>query len=353
MTFVVALGAQFALGQRAGTLSASVLLGFLAVWIKLINATWQDGLDTTPFGPWLRRLLRWSLYCLLPLAALALYHVLVRVDQYGWTEARVWSAFIAALAMIYSIGYGIAAIWPTRFYTTLACTNYTAVFFAIAGLIAFSIPSLDPQRVTVESQTRRLIDGRLELAQYNFQRMASSSGVYGQAALQRLAGGAADERDPRIAPYARQALAGSNRAGAVSAVGSNTMPRFTVYPADHVVPLKWWADVNQRFPNELLGCTVATEQPAEANAAPSCALIFAELSGRGQDNLILYVPGKNTFKVFSQNASGDWRWEGLTLRVDEPDNAASTLLADIARGSVHTVPRRGHDLMIGNTRLRR
>ena len=164
MTFTIALAVQLAFGMRASTLTSSVLIIFAAVWIILVNATWQDGPDAALFEPALRRVLRWSLVCLLPLSVLALYNVLVRVDQYGWTVARVWAAFTATLAVIYSVGYVAAALRVRQFYAMLAFTNYLAVLFAVALLMAFSTPVLEPRRVMVDSQTQRLLEGRLSWA---------------------------------------------------------------------------------------------------------------------------------------------------------------------------------------------
>jgi hypothetical protein len=317
VTFVVALGAQLALGMRASTLSASVLIGFSAIWINLINAVWQDKPDNALFGPTLRRLLRWSLYCLLPLTVLALYNVLVRVDQYGWTVPRVWATFAATLAVLYSAGYALAIVRPAQFHPRLAATNYAATFCAIVLLMAFNTPALDPRHVTAASQTQRLIEGRLELKQFDFPMMIASTGPYGRAALRRLAEGAANDRDPKIADLAQQALAGQYISATNDLNKTQKMPSFTVYPTGRTVPLRWWSTVSRQYSNEVSGCMPASDPETDAytktRATPHCVLIFADLTGTGHDNLILYVPASHppprteTFRVFTQNAAGEWQ----------------------------------------------
>ena len=82
LAFTIALAARMALGFEAVKLSAGALIAFCALWIKLINAAWQDS-PAAPFGQGLSRTLRLAMLCLLPLAAVALYGLGLRVGQYG------------------------------------------------------------------------------------------------------------------------------------------------------------------------------------------------------------------------------------------------------------------------------
>jgi len=376
VTFAVALLAQLAFGLRAGTLSAGVLIGFSGVWIKLVNATWQDGGDTAPFGPRLQRVLRWSLYCLLPLAGLALYNVGVRVDQYGWTVSRIWAAFAALLAVIYSLGYLCAALRATRFHAILARTNYVAAFAAIGVLTALNTSLFDPRRITAESQTQRLIDGRLPLEDFEFGLLRSQTDQYGRDALQRLAAGAANERDPRIAELAKRSLAGEYISDSDRRPKVRAMPAMTVFPAGRTVPDDWWPAVEGDYFSDVDGCIDMANRPDAATKPPHCSVIFADLSGTGREDLILYVPAVSRpriaeiFRVFTKNKAGTWERSGTLARADgiegfdgfdvaaaktddgaPPDEGVSALSARIAAGAVRTAPRTDRDLLIGNTRL--
>ena len=102
LAFTIALAARMALGFEAVKLSAGALIAFCALWIKLINAAWQDS-PAAPFGQGLSRTLRLAMLCLLPLAAVALYGLGLRVGQYGWTIPRVWALYCGGLLALYAL----------------------------------------------------------------------------------------------------------------------------------------------------------------------------------------------------------------------------------------------------------
>lgn len=308
---------------------------------------------------------------MLPLSALALYNVLVRVDQYGWTVSRVWAACAATWIVIYSVGYLLAAIRPARFQAGLAGTNYAAVFFAIVILTAFNTPILDPRRVAADSQTARLLDGRLGLAKFDFNLMTSDADQFGRARLQQLAEGAGDGRDPQIAAFAKRAIAGEYISTARGTADTRPMPEFIVYPAGRTVPAQWWASVSEGYLRNDRQCTQDVSQNGGASASSPCAVIFADLSGTGQDDLVLYVPRRDekghhrdeTFTVFVQTAN-KWTLDQTLSRKDEFVNVPSKtengpaavepgIGEDIARGAVSTVRRKDRDLVIGGVRLGR
>ena len=98
-----------------------------------------------PFGQGLSRTLRLAMLCLLPLAAVALYGLGLRVGQYGWTIPRVWALYCGGLLALYALGYA----WPRcgpRAYGTLATTNLVAAFATLVLLALVQTPVADPHR---------------------------------------------------------------------------------------------------------------------------------------------------------------------------------------------------------------
>src|SRR5690606_33754989 len=89
--------------------ATSVLLGATAVLILLINATFQGG----ELGPRIVRVLRIvariACLLLLPMVAIAIYSLSLRVQQYGWTADRVIAAASLLVAACYACGYLWAA----------------------------------------------------------------------------------------------------------------------------------------------------------------------------------------------------------------------------------------------------
>ena len=144
--------------------------------------------------------------CLLPLAAVALYGLGLRVGQYGWTIPRVWALYCGGLLALYALGYAPRCgprastarwrrpiSWPPRHAGP-----------AGAGAHARGRPA--PHRRA--KPAAGLLDGRLEPREYRYSSMRNDHGRWGRDALRQLADGAASKRDPRIAQAAASALTG-------------------------------------------------------------------------------------------------------------------------------------------------
>ncbi|MBB1597003.1 DUF4153 domain-containing protein [Achromobacter sp. UMC46] len=374
LAFTLALAARMALGLQAVQLSAGALIAFSLAWIKLINAAWQDSPEAAPFGPRLRMLLRAAMVCLLPLAAVALYGAVVRVEQYGWTVLRVWGVVSSMVLMLYGAGYAWAALRPKHDYLALGATNLVAAFASLGLLIAVNTPVANPLRLTAESQLRRLVDGRLDPERFSFYAMGREYGHWGRDALQQLADGAASARDPRIALAAAEALKGSYfgwndvkpAAQETPAAGPAPVaaPAFATTPAGRAIPESWWNALRASSPSQAATCaTPAAPATPDATASLPCRLIFADLTGDGQDEIVLYVaPRSNassTGELLIAYASDGQAWSQLGwLRPEsfEQPMEDATGVVDIRQaleqGLVRTQPRPERDLMIGDNLLR-
>ncbi|SSW72242.1 DUF4153 domain-containing protein [Achromobacter agilis] len=367
LAFTLALAARLALGLEAVTLSAGAIIAFSLIWIKLINAAWQDGEHAAPFGPRLRRLLRAGMVCLLPLAAVALYGIAVRVNQYGWTDNRVWGAYCAALVALYGLGYAWAALRPARYYTTLAATNLTAAAATLALLALINTPVAAPARVAADSQLQRLIDGRIEPHAFRYFSMENNYGRWGREALRRLADGAANDRDPQIAVAASMALENRRYDWKIAPGDPGSPanpPAFAIFPAGHDVPPGWWEYLAHIQAHDARLCAEeGPPVPAGATPAPRCALMFADVTGDGRDDLILYIrPNPEGHAKFVREmaiayaplADGQWRRIGTLTRQRRDGGAtgAPDLATEAEQGQVRSVPRQDRDLLIGDDLLR-
>ncbi|MDX3988225.1 MAG: DUF4153 domain-containing protein [Achromobacter sp.] len=404
LAFTVALAARLALGLQAVQLSAGALIAFLLVWIKLINAAWQDGPQADPFGPGPRRLLRWAMVCLLPLAAVALTGAVIRVEQYGWTVLRAWGVGAAAILVLYGVGYAWAAIRGKHHHAALAATNLVAALATVALLLALATPLANPLRLTAESQFQRLVDGRKDPEDFSFHAMGRDYGVWGHDALRRLADGAANAREPRIAEAAKETLQGGYfRWDAPLDPARDQAPdlavTLAVTPAGRDVPVAWWRTLRREHPALARACVPGAQAQARARAAASaaaasgaeasgadasgadasgaaastadappvsrCRVIFADLTGDGADELVLYVapqsdtdyPGPDRFSAFTLDAADQWRYLGdLHAASFEQPMEDVTGVDDVAQalkqGLVRTRPRADRDLLIGDQLLR-
>lgn len=371
LAFTVALAARLALGLQAVQLSAGALIAFSLVWIKLINAAWQDSPNAAPFGPRLRRALRWAMACLLPLAAVALYGAAVRVDQYGWTVLRAWGVGSSVILVLYGAGYAWAALRSKHDYATLAATNLVAAFATLALLLAFNTPIANPMKLTAESQFQRLIDGRKDPQDFSFYAMGNDYGRWGKDALRRLAEGAANARDPRIATAAAETLKGGyfqwDKPGQAAADAAPVdAPPLATTPSGRDVPSAWWGFLRAEFAEQARVCATPIDPPTDdASGTQPCQVIYADLTGDGQEEIILYVApqqrgerrSREWFIAFAPNAAGQWRHLGyLYAESFEQPLQDATGVDDIAQalkqGLVRTQPRADRDLMIGDQLLR-
>lgn len=367
IAFVAALAARLTLDLQAKALSAGALIAFSAVWIKLINSAWQDSPDAPPFGPRLQALLRLAAIGLLPLALVALYGLVVRVQQYGWTTPRAWGSYIAALLVVYAAGYVLAALAPRRFHAILGATNIVAAVCALSALTLVQTPLLSPDRLTADSQTQRLINGDVPPGDYPYLSMARDHGDYGRHALQRLADGAAQARTPEIAAAAALALKGNYydwgnpRRDSAGRAEPPPMPAFKIYPAGGQIPDDWWPAAADANPFQTRNCVDADES-ATKNPEQDfrrCWLIHADITSAGADNLVLYVPpwefsGNRAYEEFityARDADGKWRSVGSQSRRWTADRQANDIRNALAQGQVHTAPRTDRDLIVGGQRL--
>lgn len=385
LAFTIALAARMALGLQAVQLSAGALIAFSLVWIKFINAAWQDNPDAVPFGPTLRRALQAGMLCLLPLAAVALYGAVVRVDQYGWTVMRAWGVATSALLVLYGVGYGWAALRPKCYYAVLGATNLITAGATLAVLAAFITPLANPLRLTAESQLQRLLDGRQDPEDFNYYAMRNDYGHWGEDGLRQLADGAANAQDPRIALAAAESLKGGyfnwSKTASARDAAKEKPPALATTPIGTEVPAAWWAYLRHESPQRASTCSadvksgeqdgdqgsVQASNPATSGTAsePRCQLIFADLTGDGKDEIILYIAPAGDIdtstweRMFAYESPepGQWRLLGSLVEVSfSMDSNDATNVTDIRQalkqGLVRTQPRPDRDLVIGDNLLR-
>ncbi|MFL9926944.1 DUF4153 domain-containing protein [Herbaspirillum lusitanum] len=186
-----------------GTGHASyVLLGATAMLILLINTVFQDGRQLAPMqkfsatetngaAPHTNRLLRLccALACLLPLplVAIAAYSMSLRVADYGWSVSRIAGATCILIAAMYAVGYALAALRRAQHLRLIATTNIATSLLILLALAGLFSPLLDPARIAVNSQLRRLANTATEVSRFDFTFLRFDSARFGRQALLALA----------------------------------------------------------------------------------------------------------------------------------------------------------------------
>ena len=291
LAFTIALAARMALGFEAVKLSAGALIAFCALWIKLINAAWQD-------SPGPRRSARaCPERCAWPCSACCRWR--------PW-RCTAWACGSGSTAGPFpASGRSAAACWrctrwlpaalrPAGFYGTLATTNLVAAFATLVLLALVQTPVADPRRIAAQSQLQGLLDGRLEPREYRYSSMRNDHGRWGRDALRQLADGAASKRDPRIAQAAASALTGKYyswdepKTDLIAA-----SPTFDTVPAGRQAPDGWWKFLVQQNPYvRRLARRRAQRRPrpsSNTSETRRACLLFVDLSGSGQEDLVLFT----------------------------------------------------------------
>ncbi|MGC4395038.1 hypothetical protein [Hydrogenophaga sp. T2] len=325
--------------------AAFLLLWFAVLCVLLVNAASRGGLDAPRYPRWLRRALSTGLLVLLPMVAVAVYALGLRIAQHGWTVDRVWGVFVAGVVAVFALGYALNALaeWAGRRERCLVpAANAAAAVFVVAGLLLLVGGALDPRRLSVSDQLQRLARGAPDeegLVRY----LAREGGVFGRRALEALAA-----NDPALGgvPVARQRLAhhallSARERKALEAELVKTLP---VLPAGTAVPAALYGALVR---GEYLGhCT------------PETCLVWrlpAEVAGEGVFTLLSREPGVGG-SLWAANPQGEWFSRGQlpALGVDERcqrREAGERLFDAVRAGQVGLRVRPGRDIEAGGLRF--
>jgi hypothetical protein len=326
--------------------ATAVLLGAAALLVVLINAAYQNGEQAATVP----RLVRWSALAaaltLLPIVAIAVYSLALRVADYGWTTDRVIAAACLAVAACYALGYGWAAYAFFRrgeWMQGLAPVNIATACVVLAVLLGLFSPLADPARLSVDSQVGRLLSGATPPDKFDFDYLHAHGARYGRAALEQLqaAGGA----DGQIRDRAGRALARKARPGQppVPASQAEVAANITVWPRHAGLPTSFrqqnWSDKQQRW--QLPPCLRQAGMPCDA------VLLDIDRDGR-PEVLLLPAESQSAPVLLGEGGGGGWSVLG---RLPGELNSCASLRRQLLDGTYGLVPARVHDLEIGGQRM--
>lgn len=169
--------------------TAGLLLAWLAVAIIVfINAVFLNGRNPSHYSAPIRTLINLALLGLPIIAALGFWAVSLRVEQYGWSAARLWAAYVMALLLVYGIGYAIAVIRSTLkqggiWLGYIKPHNTLVALFIIASLSAINLGLPSVYNIAVSSQMHRLTSGETTWQALDFKELRFNSGIQGYNAV--------------------------------------------------------------------------------------------------------------------------------------------------------------------------
>ena len=335
-----------------------ILLWFLALSINFANAAYQDGTSDAPYGRWLSRALEFAWLALLVIAVVAGWALKLRVDQYGWTEERVWAAFVLAMTSFHTVGYALSLRRRTGWMADIGRTNIGGALLLSLGLALLLSPLADARKIAVRSQMSRLLNDTTPADKIDYAYLRWEAGRYGRDALERMAAGIEHKDRAMIAAKATQTLAQKERYGNETGAAALTVEQ--VRQRLRVLP-----------PGETLSdALIATLQAASEPGAHSgnwqerrclateveCLVWMIDLDGDGLKEAVVIITKPawqtGTAIFYRQTTADRFKFGGtLNLAQGADPKGREKYLADIEAGKVEVVKPRFNDLVIGGRRI--
>ncbi|NNG25364.1 DUF4153 domain-containing protein [Telluria aromaticivorans] len=317
--------------------AAAVLLGAAAAFVVLVNAAWQNG------GVQVARPValaaRIAALLLVPVVALAVYALALRVNEHGWTDDRVIAAACMLVASCYAGGYAAAAL-RKGWLAGLAGVNIAAAFVVLGVLALLFSPVGDPDRLSTIDQLARLRSGAVTAGEFDVGYLHFDAGRYGREALARLEADAAAPQAAflraRIAAVRKQVYRHHDRALQdlpVLAENLRAWPAGTRLP-DSFMKMDW-SQVGDELPDCL------------RRRGDVCEAFLLDLGGSAAPEVILLGQAMEN-AVLHETPGGAWRVIGtLPPRLA---NCASLQQA-LREGRFRALPSAWGDIEIAGQRL--
>ena len=324
--------------------ATAVLLSAAAMLIALINAAFQNG-DASVVLP-LRVSARTAAILILPLTAVGIYALGLRVGQYGWTSDRVIAAACLLVASCYAVGYAWAASRYDTWLGPISTVNVLAAFLVLAVLLALFTPIADPARISVNNQMARLEKGKTKAANFDFHYLRFEGGRYGRAALEKL-----KQRSvgPDAALLQRQAaaalaLADKDLWGRLEhhTAPASVADNLTVWPAGTQLPVsflaqKWEALADREKPD----CLTSKNE--------KCDAFVLDVNGDGKQEILLVGTLRSSYGIlYSESAAGAWT---AAATMSSRHTACRPLMEKLRKGDFAVVEPSMKDLNVGGRRI--
>jgi hypothetical protein len=315
----------------------SLLLWLTALTLFFVNAVYQDGRDESPYPAVIHRLVYAGLLTLLPVSAISLYGLVLRIDQYGLSVQRSWAVVVWSLLTLFALGYAWGILrrrdaWPE----TLARVNTGMGWVMLAILLLANSPLLDFRKLAVRSQLARVEAGVIERSELDFYYFSNSLARPGYLALEQIKLEIGDS-DPAL--LARIENPVPSAAARMVQTPAEFLQKLEYRPPDLAVP-----------PDLML----QLERGAAVYGQPlsSSVLLAVDLNNDGQDEYALlrvFENGSLMGTLYYRSGSGwtEGRLDPGLVRMPAEDLAES-----VASGEIVVVPPEFSDLEVGGVRLR-
>lgn len=167
---------------------AYILLLAIGLCITLCSAAVGD--SEAPVSPMLNKMCRTQSVIILLMALLAAWAIWQRIDQYGLTHSRIIASLAVGIALLYGLGYSLAA-FSKSLATLIQQSNVLIALFSVAIAIAIQTPMIDTVRIAAYSQLKAFQENKISAEQIDLAYLYYEAGQAGQEVIEAL------RQDPR------------------------------------------------------------------------------------------------------------------------------------------------------------
>jgi hypothetical protein len=277
-----------------------LLLAVAGVLTALINTVYRDGTVEQTAPKFLRVGATLGAIELVPIVAIAILAIGLRVDQYGWSVARVFASALAIVAAWHAVGYLFAVARCGPWLKSVERCNIFGAVLVLTTLVGLLTPVADPARIAVADQVARLKSGRVPPEKFDYAYLRWSGERYGKAALQALA---ADESNAKLTrDGADRALAATSRWAPQLMVltEAELATAISVYPVGQLLPSSFlrqqWSTENRWLLPQCL-----------SDRSKRCDAFQVDLDGDGTNEIII-AETMSPSRAFVLTMSVDGKW---------------------------------------------
>jgi len=186
-TVALVIRAPSLIAEHKHVVRASWLLWLTIITVYVYNAAYQDGRNPEPYPAVAGKILRFAAPLLTLISGMALYALIVRVNAYGLTVARIWALVVALIALSYAMTYTWAALRPGPWMGGMGHANVGVALVLLAALALMLSPALPPERLASRSMAWHLANDPRAITAETLRALRFESGVYGIEQLRSLA----------------------------------------------------------------------------------------------------------------------------------------------------------------------
>lgn len=199
-----------------------ILLGCVIGALILANAVIGNGPEEESKQPVLQYSAMALAAVVLPLAIVAAISTWLRIDQYGFTPARLWGLVFVAVCLAVALAYFVALVRGRGLWAAHARRANILLAMGICVLaLLLATPLVDFGAISTRDQLARLEQGRVSPEEFDWAALRFDFGPAGQRALAELQ----ERGSPAIRALAAKALRSDKREALAEDVSVNRRAR--------------------------------------------------------------------------------------------------------------------------------